>query len=154
MKSFQFKEGNSELLASCNMLWELFIDDQAQNAGEMSVGVEEYLRSLRDDGLLKKTQNGELHVQLVYVDSENEPIGFCITSLTQEHVGEVEVLFVVDHYQGNKLGGKLFQNALAWMEKKRAIEQRLVVAVGNEKVFDFYAKYGFFPGYSTLFRVT
>jgi diamine N-acetyltransferase len=154
MSSFQFKEGSSELLTSCNTLWGLFIHDQAQNAGEMSVGVEEYIRGLREDGLLQKTQSGELHVQLVYVDSEDEPIGFCITSLTQERVGEVEALFVVERYQGNKIGGQLFQNALAWMEKKGAIEQRLVVAVGNEKVFDFYAKYGFFPGYSTLFRVT
>jgi diamine N-acetyltransferase len=120
----------------------------------MSVGVEEYIRSLRDDGLLQKTQDGKLQVQLVFVDYEEKPIGFCVTSLTQERVGEVEALFVLEGYQGNKLGGKLFQNALVWMEKEGATEQRLVVAVGNEKVFDFYAKYGFSPGYSTLFRVT
>jgi diamine N-acetyltransferase len=154
MNSFQFKEGSSELLASCGILWELFISNQAESAGEMSVGVESYIRSLRDDGLLQKTQDGKLQVQLVFVDDEEEPIGFCVTSLTQERVGEVEALFVVDRYQGNKLGGQLFQNALAWMEKEGATEQRLVVAVGNENVFDFYAKYGFFPGYSTLFRVT
>jgi diamine N-acetyltransferase len=154
MNSFQFKEGSSELLTSCGTLWELFISNQAQNAGEMSVGVEEYIRSLQDNGLLQKTQNGKLQVQLVFVDDEEEPIGFCVTSLTQERVGEVEALFVLEHYQGNKLGGQLFQNALEWMEKEGAIEQRLVVAVGNEKVFDFYAKYGFLPGYSTLFRVT
>ena len=154
MNSFQFKEGSSELLDSCENLWELFISNQAENAGEMSVGVEEYLRTLRDKGLLQKTQNGKLHVQLVMVDREKEPIGFCVTSLTQDRIGEVEALFVIDRYQRNKLGGKLFQNALAWMEKERAIEQRLVVAIGNEKVFDFYAKYGFFPGYTALFRAT
>lgn len=150
MNSFYFKEGSSELLASCNTLWELFISNQAQNAGEMSVGVEEYIRSLRDEGLLQKTQNGKVYVQLVSVDEEEEPIGFCITSITKEKVGEVEALFVVENYQGNKLGGQLFQNALAWMAKEGAIEQRLVVAAGNE----FYAKYGFFLGYSTLFRAT
>jgi diamine N-acetyltransferase len=154
MNSFQFKEGSSELLASCGTLWELFISNQAESAGDMSVGVEEYIRSLQNNGLLQKTQDGKLQVQLVFVDDEEEPIGFCITSLTQERVGEVETLFVLESYQGNKLGGQLFQNALAWMEKEGATEQRLVVAVGNEKVFDFYAKYRFFPGYSTLFRVT
>jgi hypothetical protein len=54
MNSFQFKEGSSELLASCGTLWELFISNQAESAGEMSVGVEEYIRSLRDDGLYKR----------------------------------------------------------------------------------------------------
>jgi diamine N-acetyltransferase len=154
MNSFQFKEGSSELLAFCTTLWELFISNQAQNAGEMSVGVEEYIHNLQNNGLLQKTQDGKLQVQLVFVGDQEDPIGFCVTSLTKERVGEVEALFVLDRYQGNKLGGQLFQNALAWMEKEGSTEQRLVVAVGNEKVFDFYARYGFFPGYSTLFRVT
>ncbi len=153
MSSFHFQEGCSELLPACRPLWDLFIRNQAQNAGEMAVGVEEYLRSLRDYGLLSKTQGGQLHVQLVLLEAQGEPVAFCITSLTQELVGEVEALFVVEPYQGHKLGGQLFQNALAWMEQEGAIEQRLVVAVGNEAVFGFYEKYGFFPGYSTLFRV-
>lgn len=154
MNSFHFKEGSSELLNYCGNLWELFISNQAQNAGEMSLGVQEYLHSLRNESLLQKTKDGKLHVQLVYVGKEQEPIGFCITSLTKDRVGEIETLYVVDRYQRNKLGGKLFQNAMAWMETEKAIEQRLVVATGNEKVFNFYAKYGFFPGYTTLFRVT
>lgn len=154
MNSFRFQEGSSELLKSCNTLWELFIRNQAQNAGEMSVGVEEYIRNLRDYGLSQKTQNGKLHVQIVSVSGQKEPIGFCITSMTKEKIGEVEALFVAENYQGNKLGSQLFEKALAWMEKEGAIEQRLVVVVGNEKVFNFYAKYGFFLGYSTLFRAT
>ena len=153
MNKFQFKEGSSELLDFCDSLWELFITNQAENAGEMSLGVEEYIRSLQDEGLVKKTKDGKLYVQLVYVDKKQEPIGFCITSLTKDRVGEIEAIYVFERYQGNKLGGKLLQKAMVWMEKEQAIEQRLVVATGNEKVFDFYAKYGFFPGYTTLFRV-
>jgi diamine N-acetyltransferase len=89
----------------------------------------------------------------VYLDNQEEPIGFCITSLTKDQIGEIETIYVVDCYQGNKLGGKMLQNTMAWMETQKAIEQKLVVVHGNDKVFDFYAKYGFFPGYTTLFRV-
>jgi GNAT superfamily N-acetyltransferase len=153
MNSFQFKEGSSELLVFCGPLWEFFVNNQSKNAGEMSVGVEEYIRHLRDDGLVQKTCGGKLHVQLVFVNTEAEPIAFCISSLTQVRIGEVEVLFVLESYQGNKLGRQLFENALVWLKQEGAIEQRLVVAVGNEKVFNFYEKYGFLPGYSTLFRV-
>ena len=154
MKSFQFAEGGSELLDSCNNLWELFISNQSQNAGEMSIGVEEYIRSLKDGGLLEKTQDGKLYVQIVKLNNEIESIGFCVTSLTKDLIGEVEVIYIMDRYQGNKIGGQLLQNALNWMEKEKAKEQRLVVATGNEKVFGFYAKYGLFPCYTTLFRVT
>jgi diamine N-acetyltransferase len=153
MNSFQFKAGSSDLLGSCGTLWELFINNQSQNAEKMSVGVEEYIRHLRDEGLVQKTRDGKLHVQLVFVNAESNPIAFCISSLTKESVGEVEVLFVLESYQGNKLGKQLFENALVWLEQEGAIEQRLAVSVGNEKVFNFYAKYGFLPGYSTLFRV-
>ena len=154
MNSFRFQAGSSELLDSCHNLWELFISNQTENAGEMSSGVEDYIRSLQNGGLLAKTQDGKLYIQLVFLDGREEPIGFCITSMIQELLGEIEALFIIDRYQGNKLGGKLLQNALEWMEKEGAIEQKLVVAVGNEKVFNFYAKYGLFPAYSTLFRVT
>ncbi|MDJ0691870.1 MAG: GNAT family N-acetyltransferase [Xenococcaceae cyanobacterium MO_188.B32] len=118
----------------------------------MSSGVEDYLLNLQENDLAKKTEDGKLHIQLVYVNNLEKPIGFCITSLTKDKIGEIEALYVIDSYQKNKLGGKMFKEAMAWMEKEKAIEQRLVVATGNEKVFGFYAKYGFFPGYTILFR--
>lgn len=156
MNSFNFQEGSYELLDSCTNLWESFTSNQIENAGEMSTSIEEYIRSLKDGGLLSKTEEGKLYVQLVFLENkqEQEPIGFCITSLTKQLIGEVEVLFVLDRYRGNKLGGRLFHNALKWLEQQGAVEQKLVVAIGNERVFDFYAKYGFYPAYSTLFRIT
>ena len=154
MNSFHFEEGSLELLNHCDRLWELFIKNQIQNAGEMSPGVEEYIQSLQNGGLCEKTKDGKLYVQLIHADEEKEAIGFCVASLTKNKVGEVEAIYVIDRYQGNKFGSKLFQNAMAWMEQEKAIEQRLVVATGNENVFNFYAKYGFFPGYTTLFRAT
>jgi diamine N-acetyltransferase len=150
MSLFEFRTGSAELLVDCHPLWELFISSQTKNAGVMSMGVEAYLRSLRDDGLRRKTQDGKLQVQLVL--TADEPIGFCITSLTKERIGEVETLFVRERYRGNKLGSKLFENALTWMKERDAIEQRLVVATGNEELFNFYGKYEFLLGYSTLFR--
>lgn len=84
MNSFKFVDGSSELLNYCDHLWELFISNQAQNAGEMSSGVEEYLCHLRSPGLEQKTRDGQLYVQLVYLDNQEEPIGFCITSLTKD----------------------------------------------------------------------
>lgn len=153
MNVYNFVEGNVELLNQCQALWELFISNQIENAGNISIGVEEYIRSFKDGGLLRKTQGGKLYVQLIFVKDRREPIGFCITSLTKELVGEVEALYVMDRYQGNKLGGQLFKNALAWMKNQGVIEEKLIVVTGNEKVYNFYAKYGFFPAYSTLYRV-
>ena len=152
MDSFKFREGSSELLSSCDNLWELFIQNQIQNAGEMSVGIAAYIKDLCDGSLLAKTKDGKLHIQLVYVSNKNNPIGFCITSLSGKRIGEVETLFVLDKYQGNNIGTKLLQRSLQWMEKNNASEQKLIVAAGNEQVFSFYQKFGFSPGCTVLFR--
>jgi diamine N-acetyltransferase len=152
MNSFQFKVGSLELLPYCQNLWELFIQNQIQNAGEMADGIAAYIQSQRDGGLLAKTIYGKLHIQLVYISNIQEPIGFCITSLSSDRIGEVEALYVLDEYQGNKLGAKLMQTSLQWLEENNALEQKLIVAVGNEQVFSFYQKFGFYPGYTTLFR--
>lgn len=151
MNSFKFQVGSIELFPYCQNLWELFIQNQIQNAGEMADGVAAYLQSQRDGGLLAKTSDGKLHIQLVYTSNYQEPIGFCITSLSSDRIGEVEALYVLDKYQGNNLGTKLMQTSLQWLEENNALEQKLVVAAGNEQVFTFYQKFGFFPGYTTLF---
>lgn len=153
MNSFQFKVGSVKLLPYCQNLWELFIENQIQNAGEMADGIAAYLQSQRDGGLLAKTSNGKLHIQLVYTSNHQEPIGFCITSLSSDRLGEVEALYVLDKYQGNNLGTKLMQTSLQWLEENNALEQKLIVAAGNEQVFSFYQKFGFHSSYTTLFRV-
>jgi GNAT superfamily N-acetyltransferase len=153
MNSFQFQVGSVELLPYCDNLWALFIANQIQNAGEMADGVAAYLQSQRDGSLLAKISNGELHIQLVYISNIQAPIGFCITSLSRDSIGEVEALYILDKYQGNNLGTKLMQNSLQWLEENNVLEQKLIVATGNEQVFSFYQKFGLHPGYTTLFRV-
>jgi ribosomal protein S18 acetylase RimI-like enzyme len=149
---FQFKVGSIELLPYCQNLWELFIQNQIKNAGEMADGIAAYLQSQRDGGLLAKTIYGKLHIQLVYPSNHQEPIGFCITSLSSDRIGEVEALYILDKYQGNNLGKKLMQTSLQWLEENSALEQKLIVAAGNEQVCSFYQKFGFSLGYTTLFR--
>lgn len=62
-------------------------------------------------------------------------------------------MYILDKYQGNNLGTKLLQNSLQWLEENNVSEQKLIVATGNEQVCSFYQKFGFYPGYTTLFRV-
>ena len=119
----------------------------------MSDGVLAYLQSQSDGGLVAKTSNGKLHIQLVCTSDRDKPIGFCITSLSNDSIGEVEALYILDEYRSNNLGTKLLQRSLQWMEAHNALEQKLIVAAGNEKVFSFYQKFEFYTGYTALFRV-
>ena len=153
MNLFHFQEGSSELLLHCSNLWDLFIQNQIQNAGVMQSGIKVYLQSQYDSGLLAKANEGKLHIQLVYTRDKDCQIGFCITSLSRDNIGEVEALYIKDKYQGNNLGTKLLERSFQWMEKHNVLEQKLIVAAGNEQVFSFYKKFGFYHSYTTLFRV-
>jgi diamine N-acetyltransferase len=153
MSLFEIRSGGVECLVDCQPLWAAFVQNQAQSAGAMAAGVAAYLQDLMAQGLAAKAAAGKLHVQQAFVAGQAAAIGFCITSLGADRVGEVEALYVVADYQGQNLGGQLFQNALAWLDREQAVEQRLVVATGNDSVLGFYAKYGFWPGFTTLFRV-
>ena len=151
MDSFQFREGSIELLSFCDSLWDSFIQNQTENAGEVAAGIANYLRDLRDRELLAKTNTGKLHIQLVALENINEPIGFCITSLSQDGIGEVEVLYILEEYRGNRLGTKLMKTALQWLTENNVVEKRLKVVIGNESVLSFYRKFEFYPVYTGLY---
>ncbi len=44
----------------------------------------------------------------------------------------------------------MIQKALDWMEQNGATEKIVVVSVGNEKVWDFYGRFGFLPRKTVL----
>jgi ribosomal protein S18 acetylase RimI-like enzyme len=151
MNSFQFREGSSELLPFCNNLWDSFIHNQTRNAGDVAEGIADYLKSMRDGDLLAKAAAGKLHIQLVDLGDINQPIGFCLTSLSPNGIGEIEALSVLEEYQGNRLGTKLMQTALLWLKANNVVEKRLKVVVGNEAIFSFYQKFQFYPVYTGLY---
>lgn len=153
MNLFQFRSGNAELLPYCESLWDLFIHSQIKNAGVMSDGISEYIQGMRNGDLLTKTARGKLHIQLVDLGDINKPIGFCITSLSKDKIGEVEVLYILEEYQGNHLGTQLLQTALKWMAVHNVMEKRLKVVVGNENIFGFYQKFKLYPVYTALLGV-
>jgi GNAT superfamily N-acetyltransferase len=99
----------------------------------------------RKKGLLEKNEFGKLKVDLVKLKGSARYFGYCISSIAQEHVGEIESIFVEDEFRNQGLGHQLMQTALAWMEKEQVKSKIVGVVYGNEKAFPFYARHGFFP---------
>lgn len=59
-------------------------------------------------------------------------------------MGEIESIFIEKECRGFGLGDKLMTRALKWLDKNGADNKIIGVAEGNEKVLEFYKRYGFY----------
>ena len=99
----------------------------------------------RRKSLLEKSRKGALRIDLAEDRKTGEYIGYCITSLTAEKLGEIESIYIEPPYRRYGIGDRLMQRALQWLDKNQAKKKILGVGEGNESVFAFYRRYNFYP---------
>lgn len=93
----------------------------------------------------KVSSKENILIDLVIDEKENKPIGYCITTINEEHNGEIDSLYVDDGYRGYKIGANLMERAVRWMDERDVNTQIIGVVAGNEDVLDFYKRYEFYP---------
>jgi ribosomal protein S18 acetylase RimI-like enzyme len=96
---------------------------------------------------------GDLRVDLASDLAAGRCVAYCVTSLSAEHIGEIESLYVDEPYRSQGIGTALMTRALAWLDENGSVENRVAVAEGNEEAFPFYRKFGFYPRRTVLEQV-
>ncbi len=86
-----------------------------------------------------------MRVDLAVDEVTGQNVGYGVSSLNREKIGEVESIFVGSNYRGLGIEDSLMKKALCWMDQEGAVTKIVEVASGNEEAFCFYAKYGFLP---------
>lgn len=104
----------------------------------------------RREEMLKKSENGVLKIDLVEDKNTASYVGYCISSISKENVGEVDSIYLDNRYRSSGIGSKLMERALNWMDEKGVETKKIVVAVGNEDLLSFYERYNFFPRHLIL----
>jgi ribosomal protein S18 acetylase RimI-like enzyme len=144
MVEVTYVSGNESLMDKIAPLWE----ELNRLHLSFSPYFQEYYKTMtfedRKCSLQQRTSGGEIRVDLALDDSEN-PIGYCVTSIDQWLTGEIESIFVNPLHRGRGIGTKLIEKALDWLEVKGTKRNIVAVAVGNEQVYAFYERFGFFP---------
>ena len=95
--------------------------------------------------LMNKSKGGYLRIDVAEDTDTRENVGYCISSVSKIGIGELDSIFVNAEYRKYGIGDRLMQRALIWMDEKHARAKILVVGAGNEQVFTFYSRYGFYP---------
>jgi ribosomal protein S18 acetylase RimI-like enzyme len=150
MSNKEYLEGGVELLDLAGPLWEKLDAHHARVSKYFSDRSSGPGFSGRKEGLLEKARLGKLRMDLVKQRDNDRYIGYCISSIDQKHIGEIESIFVEEEFRNQGIGHHLMQKALAWMEKEQVKSKRVGVVYGNERAFRFYARYEFFPSVTIL----
>ena len=97
---------------------------------------QERVKELTDDKM-------GMRVILVKDKDTGQYIGYCVSTIDKEMIGEIDSLYVEKEYRKYGIGNELMKRALEWLDENKVKSKRVVVAGGNEKVIDFYNHYGF-----------
>ena len=89
-----------------------------------------------------KVQKGKYLITIAKSDSNK--VGYCISSVNEMLIGEVDSIYVKDEYRGYNIGEHLMKEAVDFFETNNVKKQILVVTYGNDEVMKFYNKFGFY----------
>jgi len=145
--------GDEALLDSISLLW------QSLNRYHLDLSTcfkQDYVEinfEKRKDYWLKKAVSAKLRVDVAVDVITGQTVGYCVSSIDAENTVEVESIFVASTYRGLGIGDCLMRRALAWMDEKGTVAKIVGVAAGNEQVFSFYSRYGFFARRTVLKQI-
>jgi ribosomal protein S18 acetylase RimI-like enzyme len=105
----------------------------------------------RKSGLVDKSQKGEILIDMAR--DKDTLVGYCVSTVSENGIGEVESLYIDKEYRRCGIGDHFMKTALKWMDNRNVTGKIIGVAVGNEEVFGFYSRYGFYPRVSILRQV-
>ncbi|HEY32699.1 MAG TPA: GNAT family N-acetyltransferase [Dehalococcoidia bacterium] len=108
---------------------------------------------LRKKGLLEKSREGAIRIDLARDTDTGELVGYCISTINGDRQGEIESIYIEPDYRGLDIGDNLMKKALHWMDEYPATRKVLAVGAGNEEVFAFYSRYNFYPRTTILEQI-
>ncbi len=136
-----YDAGGAELLDSVEPLWRQLIQHHSELSHHFSQEIASRTFEKRRADLVSKSD--KLRVELAKV--QDELVGYSISTIDDTGVGEIDSMFVVEASRNEGIGDALMRSALDWLDSNGVASKVLTVAIGNERVYSFYERYGFFP---------
>jgi ribosomal protein S18 acetylase RimI-like enzyme len=147
-KKISYVSGGEDLLDDIQPLWEGLNRHHGAVSPHFKDEFAAYSFDDRKSKLTQKYKANKLHIDIAMGD--NRPVGYIISGITDNGVGEIESIYIEDGYRSQSIGDDLMHRALAWLDKHQVQEKIVDVAVGNERVHKFYARFGFYPRQTRL----
>jgi diamine N-acetyltransferase len=124
-------------LIDIKLLWEELNSYHSQ----YSKNFKEHFNSFTFEKRLSKLIDKK-NISVFIASDSGTYVGYCIVT-AHKNKGEIDSIYIKPNYRGKKVGSKLMQNAMEWLDKFNLNEIDIYIAEGNEQVFTFYEKFGF-----------
>lgn len=141
----KYTTGGSESLDQIAPLWKKLNRHHARISLHFSSQISQKTFPERKSELLEQCKNGKMRVDMVKSMPENKIIGYCVSSINAENIGEVDSIYVEPSHREKGIGNKLMERALSWLDFENVDSKILIVLYENEDVFKFYSQFGFTP---------
>ena len=148
--SISYIELDNEHIDSIRPLWEKLRDHHKELSPYFPERYVELTFQERKNELLEKSEKGILRIDTAYDEAAEQYIGYCISSISDEKVGEVDSIYLDKKYRSSGIGDALMKRSLDWMDQNGIETKRIMVAAGNENTLVFYGRYKFFPKHIIL----
>jgi diamine N-acetyltransferase len=135
-------------------LWEQLNEYHLVKASRFREHYEQMTFEDRRSYFCRLHESGHLRVDLAQDKKTRRYIGYCVSSVSAEHTGEIESLFVDPEFRSAGIGTALVTRGLGWMDSLGALRKRVSVGDGNESAWAFYLKFGFYPRMTVLEQQT
>ncbi|MDD5338232.1 MAG: GNAT family N-acetyltransferase [Dehalococcoidales bacterium] len=150
--NIKYVEKDKSQLDIVHPLWEKIKEHHRARSIHFKEQFDATTWEIRKKQILDKADGGALLVHLAMNNDTGNFIGYCVTSIDGDNVGEIESIFIEADYRRVGIGNAFMQRALEWMKSYGVKRKVIAVAAGNEEVFGFYAKYNFYPRISVLMQ--
>ena len=148
--SISYIELDNEHIDSIRSLWEKLRDHHKELSPYFPERYVELTFQERKEDLLEKSEKGILRIDAAYDEAAEQYIGYCISSISDEKIGEVDSIYLDKKYRSSGIGDALMKRSLDWMDQNGVETKRIMVAAGNENTLEFYSRYKFFPKHIIL----
>ena len=144
-KDIEYVYGGMELFADTVPLRLRLLDHHSR----MSQHFAFYYSPARIEGtkefLAECSAREALHIGLARHTPTARNVGFCISTVNAEDVGEIFAIWVEDDFKNRGIGAALSARALAWLRSRQAKHLEIHILYENEEVLSFYDRLGFVP---------
>jgi ribosomal protein S18 acetylase RimI-like enzyme len=148
IENIAYSSGGVEYLDMIQPLWEKLNQHHAEISPHFTADFQNKTFSGRKSALLEKYADGEMRIDIA--QSHETAIGYLISAISADSVGEIESIYIEESFRGQAIGDELMRRALAWLDAQNVHMKVIAVAVGNERAYSFYERFGFFPRVVTL----
>jgi len=77
--------------------------------------------------------------------AKERAVGVCLSSYDGRKEGRLDTIYVEPRFRGLGIGSAMMKRALKWFDASGVKGRSVSVLFGNEDVFPFYSRFGFYP---------